>query len=653
MNGYLVFIAILTVIVSGGEVLFFDQSGPEGRESPMSNRRFKKVIALGIDGLDPKIVTELMNSDQLPNFSKVYAEGSFLSLATTNPPQSPVAWSSIATGANPGVHGLFDFIIRRPKQYLPDLSMVAANTRNILGLKESMFLPVRKGTPFWKVTSEKGIPTDVIRWPVTFPPEEVSGHMLSGMGVVDLKGNLGRYALYTTGRVAAYDEGEGNVIRVVAEGEKIETVIRGPMVSKVISKKEAEVPLTIELKPTHSSVLLNVDGVTAEVKEGMWSKWLRIKFNVGMFKEVAGICHFYLIRLSPDVELYLSPIEVDPKDPCFIISYPEGYSDELAEEIGEYHTLGMPEDTKGVTENRFDEQAFLDMCDGIMMEREKMLTYELNHFHEGLLAFVFDTTDRIQHIFWRSTDPQHPLYDPAFAEKYCDVIKGYYRRMDRILGQVLDHVDKDTALMVFSDHGFTSFRCAVHVNRWLVQNGFMKLEPGHKEGGALFEHVDWENTRAYSVGFGSIYLNLKGREGRGIVSPGDEARRLKEGIRDRLLQIWDPKTGERILREVYFGEEIYRGPYAENAPDLVVGFRPGYRASWQTAIGETPPQEVLEDNLKKWSGDHLVDPYYVPGILLTNFRVQDPHPHLIDIAPTILKCFDISKPGEMEGNALF
>lgn len=644
-----VFIFILAAIASGVK-LFYSLDGHKGGHMP--DGRFKKVIALGIDGLDPKILSDLMNRGQLPNFSRLRDGGSFFEIETTNPPHSPVAWSSIATGANPGGHGIFDFIIRRPKQYLPDLSIVATNTKNLLGLKESMFLPVRKGTPFWKVTSEKGIPTNVIRWPVTFPPEEVSGHMLSGMGAVDLKGNLGKYTFYTTRHVAADDEGKDKVIEVTVQGGKIETIIRGPMVAGLTSKREVEVPLSIELKPSESSAFLKVDGITTEVKEGTWSKWLRVKFKVGVFKEVAGICRFYLVRLSPDVGLYLSPIEIDPKDPCFLISYPEGYAEELAEEIGEYHTLGMPEDTKGVTENRIDEQAFLDMCDGIVAEREKMLIRELDRFHEGLLAIVFDTLDRIQHIFWRARDPKHPLYDPIFAEKYRDVISGHYRRADKILGQVLDRVDKDTALMVFSDHGFTSFRRAVHLNRWFIENGFMNLEPGQKERGMLFGHVDWENTQAYAVGFGGIYLNLKGREGRGSVSPGDEAKRLKEDIRAQLLQLKDPKIGEQVVQNVYLREEVYRGPYVEEGPDLVVGFRPGYRASWQTAVGAMP-QEIFEDNLKKWSGDHLVDPHFVPGSLLTNFKVQNPHPRLIDIAPTILKCFNIPEPTEMEGKPLF
>ena len=286
--------------------------------------------------------------------------------------------------------------------------------------------------------------------------------------------------------------------------------------------------------------------------------------------------------------------------------------------------------------------------------QEKMLWYELNKFKEGLLACAFFSTDRIQHIFWVTRDPAHPLYDKAYAEKYGHVIDDYYRKMDRILGEVMKEVDDKTALMVFSDHGFSSFRRTVHINSWLVKNGLMtltqKVSKDDREGGGLFQYVDWKKTRAYALGFGGIYLNIKGREKHGIVEAGPEAGAVSDKIVNGLVKLTDPKDGQPAVKDVYKHSAIYSGSRADNAPDLVVGFQDGYRSSWQTAIGGAPP-EIIEDNLKKWSGDHIIDPSIVPGILLTNFGTNNNNPSLIDIAPTVLSCFGMSAE-DMEGKSL-
>ncbi len=625
----------------------------EGDEIAMPDVKFERVIVLGIDGLDPNILEDLMEVGELPNFDKLRNEGTFRPLSTSNPAQSPVAWSSMATGSNPGYHGIFDFIIRDPKKYLPDLSLMKINKKNILASRESMFLRTRKGTAFWEVTSKAGIPTNVIRWPVTFPPEEVNGHMFSGLGVPDIRGNLGRYAFYTTRQLSEDEEGREKVIQVALNNRTIKTSISGPTVSKIKGKRDVEIPMKINIHNEDSGVTLDIDGKSYSLNEKEWSDWIKLDFNLGFLKRTAGIGRFYLSSVKPEVELYLSPIQVDPENAAFPITYPDEYAKELAQNIGCYHTLGMPEDTKALSEGRLDEDAFLEMCDQIMSEREKMLWHELDHFDKGVLAFVFDTTDRIQHMFWRTRDPEHPIYDEEIAKKYGDVIGDYYRRMDRILGRMLEYLDEQTVLIIVSDHGFSSFRRAVHLNSWLAKSGFMELKqpPQQGEDYALFQNVNWRGTQAYALGFGSIYLNLKGREGAGIVDDGEEAKMVRDKIKDALMQLKDPQTGQLVAKRIYTKEELYRGPYTDQSPDLVVGFKEGYRFSWQTAIGGSP-RGLFEDNNKKWSGDHLIDPSYIPGIFLINQKSNVQSPRQIDIAPTILKCFGIPRTDEMEGISL-
>ncbi len=314
----------------------------------------------------------------------------------------------------------------------------------------------------------------------------------------------------------------------------------------------------------------------------------------------------------------------------------------------------MPEDTKAIEEGRTDEEAFISMCDEIIEEQEKMLWYELDRFKEGVLASAFFSTDRIQHIFWVTRDPEHPLYDKEYAEKYGHVIDDCYKKMDKILGEVMQKVDDETAFIVFSDHGFTSFRRTVHINSWLVENGYMtltqKIAPDDKEGGALFQYVDWKKTKAFALGFGSIYLNLKGREKNGIIKAGAEAESVANEIIDKLTQLKDPKDGKSVVKNVYKNTDIYSGAQLSGSSDLIVGFEDGFRSSWQTAIGGAPA-DLIDDNLKKWSGDHIVDPSIVPGIILTNFKIERENPELIDIAPTVLECFGMSAE-DMEGQSL-
>ncbi|MFC1968117.1 alkaline phosphatase family protein [Chloroflexota bacterium] len=611
----------------------------------MKTPRVDKVIVIGFDGLDPNILERLMDLGDLPSFASIREAGSYHKLATSNPPQSPVAWSTIAIGSNPGHHGIFDFITRQPGTYLPIHSIVKVNPRNLLARRSSMFLPVRKGTPFWKITSQANIPTTVIRWPLTLPPEETYGHMLSGLGVLDLKSTAGRYAFYTSDTIADDPNRKGDVILVSSGSEVIETIIAGP--------NNARVPMRISSAEADSSATLIIDGKSTVIKQGEWSDWLHLKFGIGPLRNISGICRFYLESIKPQLRIYLSSIQVDPEKPAFPISYPDEYATALAHDIGCYSTLGIPEDTNALTDGYLDDGAFLGLCDDIMAERERMLWYELDRFEQGLLAFVFDTTDRIQHVYWSTRDPDHPAYNEAYAKKYGNIIEDYYKRADSILRRVLEHVDERTVILILSDHGFSSLRSLVNLNSWLVQNGLMVLrKPARNDqGDPLFKNVVWEKTKAYALGFSSIYLNLRGREGKGIVSPGQEAEQLKRKIADVLTSLRDPKTGKPVIRNVYTREDLYSGPYLNEAPDLVVGFEPYYRASWQTAIGGAPPK-IIEDNLKKWSGDHIFDAECVPGIFLTNRKVSVPHPRVIDIAPTVLDCFQIAKPESMEGNSL-
>ena len=616
--------------------------------------KYSKVILLGMDGLDPKIVSHLMQKGALPNFSKLSQMGNYFPLATSNPAQSPVAWASIATGNNPGYHGIFDFLNRRVTDYMPELAILKVNPKNVFAKREAMFLPVMHGNSFWDHTSAQNIPSTVLKWPMTFQPKQNQTKLFAGLGVPDIKGGLGKYAFYTSRDIPKNAEGYEKVIKVKIKEDMINTQVFGPNITKLMSREIAMTDMAIKIFHDNERVEINLDGKKLIVNNGQWSEWIDIKFKLGMMKTTSGIVKFYLNRIEPDFELYMTSVQVNPKDPAFVISSPDDYIKELADNLGYFYTQGMPEDTKALEEGRIDEEAFITMCDEVIYEQEKMLWHEFNKFKEGLLAATFFSIDRIQHIFWVTRDPLHPLYNKIYAEKYGHVIDGYYRRMDKVLGEVIGQIDSKTALMVFSDHGFSTFRRAVHINSWLVQNGLMtltrKAAPDDKDGGGLFQYVDWKNTKAYALGFGSIYLNIRGRERNGVVEKGSDAVSVADRIADELTKLTDPKDGQRAIKKVYKNSDIYSGGEADKSPDIIVGFQDGFRVSWQTAVGGSP-EELFSDNLKKWSGDHIVDPSIVPGIFLSNFKTNNPTPNLMDIAPTVLSCFGMSA-SEMEGKSL-
>jgi predicted AlkP superfamily phosphohydrolase/phosphomutase len=388
------------------------------------------------------------------------------------------------------------------------------------------------------------------------------------------------------------------------------------------------------------------------IEQGKWSDWLHVKFKVGMFQAVRGLVRFHLVRLSP-FELYASPVNFDPEAPPFPISAPADYAGELSARIGPFYTAGMPEDHRGLSNERFSEMAYLDQCADIVRERERMMLFELDRFDEGFFFCLFDTPDRIQHMFWRFGEEGHPANRGDVTREMREVIGEHYRACDRIVGEVIRYVDERTALLVLSDHGMSSFQRGVHLNTWLARQGLLAFKAGsaqEEQSADFFRVVDWSRTKAYSLGLGAIYLNLRGREAHGIV-PADDANPLRAAIAAALTGLADPARGEVAISSVAVRDTIYAGPYLNEAPDLLINFARGYRASWATTLGGSPPG-LFEDNVRKWGGDHIIDPRLVPGVLFVNRPLAGTAPDLLDMAPTILAVLGVEKPPAMEGQPL-
>lgn len=607
---------------------------------------------IGLDGLETTIVRAMLDAGELPNLARLRSSGGHAAVATTTPAQTPVAWSTFATGTNPGGHGIFDFIRRDPRTYLPDLAFNRYESRG-------PFLPpravnLRRGQPVWEVLSRAGVESTVIRCPVTFPPDEIHGQVLSGMGVPDLRGGLGTPSFYTTCPGAAPRESE-NLPRLQPRGDgTIDTVVIGPRHPR--QRTDLTCEITLVPRPESRSLVVRSAGVPGEltVGQGKWSDWLRVKFKVGLLQSVSGLVRFHLVRLEPELELYASPVNFDVEAPPFPLSHPADYARELAQEVGLFHSTGMVEDHTGLNNERISENAFLDQCETAWREREAMMLHGLERLQEGLLFCLFDTPDRVQHLFWRFREPDHPANRGRTARpEFARVIEEQYRRGDQVVGQALEFADDETLLVVMSDHGFGSFRRGANLNTILHDLGLLALRDGLKPGpeaGDLLKRVDWQRTRAYAIGLSGIYLNLRGREAEGVVEP-DQAHDLEAALCRALSGLVDPETGATAIRRVRPSRSAFSGPFTGEAPELLVDFAPGYRVSWSSSMGGTPAGR-FEDNTKKWSGDHIVDPSLVPGVLFMNRPFRAEAPALVDLAPTILEALGVPGGPSLEGRSL-
>jgi len=631
-------------------------------------RAAKKVIILGMDGMDHGLFRGWIDQGKFPAFQKVLREGGALRpLGTSIPPQSPVAWSNFIAGTDPGGHGIFDFIHRNPAAIdINDFIVFSATEttagkhglrigKTVLPLSGGEVRNLRGGKAFWQVLEEHDVPATVLRIPSNYPPVRSKQRTLAGMNTPDLKGTYGIFNYYSNESKAVSQEagGGGRVHDVYVVGDRVEAKLPGPANSFRADAPETEADFQVFIDRVNPAAKFVLQGQEFILREGEWSGWKRVRFSLFPTQSVTGICLFYLKEVRPKFKLYVSPVHIDPGNPALPISTPDSYCRELERRFGPFFTKGLPADTAALDNDILDEAEFLAQDDLVLRESLDLLDFELGRFEEGLFFFYFSNTDQRQHMFWRLIDPAHPAYDQKLASKYGSVIEDVYGEMDRVLDRVLRKVDRDTVLLVMSDHGFNPFRRGFNLNTWLFQNGYHRLaKPWKQEETVLFDNTDWAKTSAYGAGLNGLYINEKGRERNGTVAPGPDKDNLVREIAGKLEALTDPKTGERVVLHAYLGREVYHGPYVGKAPDIVLGFNRGHRISWQSPLGSFP-KAVFEDNTKKWSGDHMTAPDVIPGIVVANRPIRAKAPALYDVTATVLDIFGIDKLKDMIGSSIF
>jgi len=609
--------------------------------------KVQKLIFLGLDGLDPKLLEQFMASGNLPNFSRLKEQGGFRRLRTTFPPLSPVAWSTFATGVSPARHNMFDFLNRNLKSYMPELSSTrVSNPERIfkigkyrIPLSRPLVEMRRKSRTFWHILGEHRIASTILRVPITFPPEKFNGRLLSAMCTPDLLGSQGTFAVFTTNAAQGAME-SGNQFLLSRDGERYTGEIEGPRDSILEGGGPLKIPFVVMISGQGRAVL-EIGGDRVDLAPGEYTRWITLTFHASLGIKVRGVARFLLTETEPAVSLYMTPINIDPESPALPISHPSYYATYLAKLLGVYSTLGMAEDTWALNEHAIGEDAFLRQAYLTYDERQAMFFSALDRTRRGVVACVFDTTDRVQHMFYAQMGKNGT---------YSSIIEDLYRRMDSLVGKTMEYIDQHTALVVLSDHGFTSFERGVNLNAWLLENGYLALK-ADAQGRDYLKDVDWDRTRAYTFGLAGIYINQKGRESKGVVAPGTETMALKDELAGKLSGLRDAQLNRLGIRAAWTSDSLYTGPYLNAAPDIIVGYADGYRASWGAAVGRVT-SEVFENNEKAWSGDHCVDPHLVPGVLLSNLKIDADDPGIEDMAPTALHLFGIAPPPYMEGKSV-
>ena len=686
-------LALVLVVAAGVGVT---QSACSGRRP--ASKYSQRLVILGFDGMDPALVSKWMQEGKLPNMKKLADQGGMYPLATTQSPESPTAWASFATGVNPGKHNIYDFLVRDTSTYLPDLGMVGREPAKFLfdyvPYKKPRLYSIRGGTSFWVTAGNAGVRSSILTVPVTFPPEDVpNGEMLSGLPLPDIRGTMGTFYYFATD-LSRYEEGNtefgGILKRLALENDVAHTELIGPpnpiikqqiqalraksptladadrtQIATLQAKEDVRIPFTIRWNRTAKTATVEIEGQSILLEPGKISRWIDLDFRINFLVRVHGMAQMLLMNAGSELQLYVSPVNWKPDNPPVPMSSPPSFAGDLFERLGYFRTLGWAEATWPLNEGRMDEQTFMDDLYRAFDDRAQVILNRIDARDWDVLVGVIESTDRVQHMMWRFMDQKHPMYDAALAAKFGDSIERVYRRADQFVGDVLAHIDPGTPVLIVSDHGFHSWRKAVNLNTWLVQQGYMVLQgqqPGEKKlddlfgGGEFWENVDWSRTRAYAMGIGQVYFNLRGREAKGIVSPGAEATALADELSAKLLTLKDPDDGAPIIRAVYKRDDIYSGDYLKNASELQVGMEDGYRVSWQTTLGGSP-QGIVYPNMKKWSGDHGgYDFATTSGVLISSkplARADQASLSIMDIAPTVLKYFGVAIPAIIDGKPLF
>ncbi len=310
-----------------------------------------------------------------------------------------------------------------------------------------------------------------------------------------------------------------------------------------------------------------------------------------------------------------------------------------------------------------------------LLRREQALFKLLAERPTAAFVVVFETADRLQHYAWRAIEELLAAGGPPAHTALHAAVETCYRELDRVVGRLLAQaVGPETHIFFVSDHGFGPLRSRFHVDAWLAQQGWLHYVPGKatlrqrlrgpvqrskrllprwllrrgRQALAAGQLIDWSRTQLYSGRSmeHAVYVNLKGREPWGVVEPADYDR-LRDAVANALLAVRDPANGQPVVQTVYRREDLYHGPYVDEAPDLLFTLAPGYEPS-----SEPLAHGVFSDARAEGAGIHQPDgiflalgPGILPGASLPAHKIED-------VLPTILYALGLPVPTALDGQVI-
>lgn len=559
------------------------------------------TLILGFDSFDPILFEKLQVQGKLPYLGRLAEAGKYARFTVSDPPQTEVSWTSIATGANPGVHGIFDFVHRDPASYTPYVSLLPTQ-RGKLGVQ---FTQPHQANTIFEEAAKMGYPSTSLWWPATFPANPGSPvRTIPGLGAPDLLGRLGVGVLYTDNPDLHHPDWKTQVQHLKPAGKgRFSSYFQGP---ELKPGQFAQLDFSLEISDHKRQLLTGKQSI--ELQVGQWSPLIEVEFKLSFLFKVKAVTRALLSQTTPDLRLYLLPLQIHPLASAWRYATPPGFLKETWNACGPYLTLGWPQDTTALEEGHINDDQFLALCESIFAGRECVLMQQLQNFKEGLLGIIFDDLDRIQHMFRRDRP---------------DILESWYQKLDALVGRVeqrLAAINPKARLLVLSDHGFSEFTNKVDLNRWLINQGYLQpksTSPANGKGS--LQDIDWTRSQAYAVGLNSLYLNLQGREGQGSL-PVEAIEPTLEKLRSELLA-WNGLDGKSVLQRVLFKHEAFQGPMTPYGPDLVLGYAPGYRASAETGLGRWE-RDVISLNSDHWGADHCIDSLSVPGVIFSNLGLH-------------------------------
>lgn len=559
-----------------------------------------RTVMLGFDSFDPLNFERLADAGRMPHLGGFTNNGGYSRLEVCSPPQTEVSWTSIATGVDPGSHGIFDFVHRDPATYVPYVSILPTR-QSAVG---EQFIPPYTTRTFFHEAAEMGYPATALWWPALFPARmDIPVGTIPGLGTPDIRGQLGVGTYLTT------EPGEKKKVKVVrlepGGRGKFNGSIEGPQTRTRDGIKPMVQPLAVEVLD-ETSVRLTIGKQKMELKPGQWSPIFELQFPAGFAYTVHAITQVILTEVKERVSLYFLPLQIHPLHSHWHYATPSSLVKDAWKNAGPFLTLGWPQDTNALEEGCISDDQFLSLCDSVFESRKRVFYRRLDSFEEGVLAGIFDCLDRVQHMFLRDRR---------------DVVDAWYAKLDRFVGDVQARIDslglEKHRTLILSDHGFQAFEHKINLNHWLIQNGYMTLSDPQ---GADLSKVDWGKTRAYALGLNSVYLNVAGREGQGIVQAA-ELETLLDEVKNKLSD-WKAANGDAVFTRILPKHEAFNGPYSRLGPDLVMGYAPKYRASADTGLGRIGSVS-MEANTDHWGADHCIDSNAVPGVLFANRDVAN------------------------------